>query len=439
MALSQSTYIEEKFGALQSEKPNRFLNELRQKGFQTYQTAGIPSYKNEEWRYTPVNNLFKQAFLFSDKIPVVQKELMNAVRLPNSAKSNELVFVNGTYQPSLSVMRSLPNELVVMSLEDASADNNFSGILQAHLGKSNLYVQDGIHALNTSFINGGIFVYVPKNVNVSLPLYIYHIAETAHNPVLAQPRSLIYLEESASLQLVEHYTTVGPSDSFINEVMEVVVSGNAVFEYYKVQNDVSHANQVNTTHIRQIGKSYVHTVVVTLSGGIVRNNTNIIMEADGNEAHMYGLYLLKGNSHTDNHTLVDNREPHCYSNELYKGIMDDTSTGIFSGKIYVRPHAQKTNAYQSNKNILLGENATVNTKPQLEIFADDVKCSHGCTIGRLDEEALFYLRSRGIDAEQAKAMLLQAFANDVVEKIKIDSLREHIEALIAQRLLLQNS
>lgn len=212
-----------------------------------------------------------------------------------------------------------------------------------------------------------------------------------------------------------------------------------MFEYYKVQNDDASANQVNTTHIRQIGKSYVHTVVITLSGGMIRNNTNIIMETPGNEAHMYGLYLLKGNTHADNHTLVDNREPHCFSNELYKGIMDDAATGVFSGKIYVRPHAQKTNAYQSNKNILLSEKATVNTKPQLEIFADDVKCSHGCTVGRLDEEALFYLRSRGIDAAQAKAMLLQAFANDVVEKIKIDSLRQHIETLIANRLSLQTN
>jgi Fe-S cluster assembly protein SufD len=282
-------------------------------------------------------------------------------------------------------------------------------------------------------------VYVPKKVQVALPLYIYHIADTVQNPVLAQPRSLIYLAESAELKLVETYKTAGSSDSFTNEVMEVVVAGNAVFEYYKLQNDIAVANQVNTTHIRQIGKSYVHTVVVTLDGGMVRNNTNIIMETPGNEAHMYGLYLLKGNTHADNHTLVDNREPHCFSNELYKGVMDDATTGVFSGKIYVRPQAQKINAYQSNKNILLSEMASVNTKPQLQIFADDVKCSHGCTIGRLDEEALFYLRSRGIDAAQAKAMLLQAFANDVIEKIKIESLREHIETLIVNRLSVQIS
>ncbi|MBY0348860.1 MAG: Fe-S cluster assembly protein SufD [Hydrotalea flava] len=439
MAILQTAYINEKFGTLQSSHPNVLLNEVRQKGFQAYQNVGIPSYKNEEWRYTPVSNLFKQSYSFSEKISTINQASVNTFRLPDSATANELVFVNGLYNPLLSNIRSAANELVIISMEEAANDIRFSDILKEHLGKSSLYLQDGIHALNTSFINGGVFVYVPKKVQVALPLYIYHIADTVQNPVLAQPRSLIYLAESAELKLVETYKTAGSSDSFTNEVMEVVVAGNAVFEYYKLQNDIAVANQVNTTHIRQIGKSYVHTVVVTLDGGMVRNNTNIIMETPGNEAHMYGLYLLKGNTHADNHTLVDNREPHCFSNELYKGVMDDATTGVFSGKIYVRPQAQKINAYQSNKNILLSEMASVNTKPQLQIFADDVKCSHGCTIGRLDEEALFYLRSRGIDAAQAKAMLLQAFANDVIEKIKIESLREHIETLIVNRLSVQIS
>jgi len=357
--------------------------------------------------------------------------------LPNSNEANELIFVNGIYNASLSNIRS--KELVVLPLQKALSDSSYAELVKAHLGKSSLYIKDGVHALNTSFISGGVFVYVPTNTQIDLPFYVYHLCNTQVNPVLAQPRSLIYISESASLKIVEHYATIGNADSFINEVMEVVVAENAQFEYYKLQADVANANQVNTTHIRQIGKSFVHTVVATLTGGMLRNNTNIIMEKAGNEAHMYGLYLLNGSTHADNHTLVDNREPNCFSNELYKGILDGSSTGVFSGKIYVRPQAQKTNAYQSNKNILLSDNASVNTKPQLEIFADDVKCSHGCTVGRLDEEALFYLRSRGIDAAQAKAMLLLAFANDVIDKINIESLREHIEDIIVNRLAVQTS
>jgi Fe-S cluster assembly protein SufD len=237
--------------------------------------------------------------------------------------------------------------------------------------------------------------------------------------------------------LAEAYKTFGPMDSFTNEVMEVVVNDNAVVEYYKLQNDSVNASHVGTTHIRQIGKSYVHTVTVSLNGGVIRNNIDIIMEAAGNEAHMYGLYLIKGRTHVDNHTLVDNTEPNCFSNEFYKGIIDEHATGVFSGKIFVRPDAQKTNAYQSNKNILLSDSATVNTKPQLEIFADDVKCSHGCTVGKLDEEALFYLRTRGISKENAQSMLLQAFASDMVAQIKPESLRKYAEELIVGRLAVE--
>ena len=223
-------------------------------------------------------------------------------------------------------------------------------------------------------------------------------------------------------------------DSFTNGVMEIVADTDSLVEYYKIQNDGANASQVGTIHIRQIGKCYVHAVTVSLNGGMIRNNVNLIMEAERNEAHLYGLYLLKGHTHVDNHTMVDNTKPNCFSNEFYKGILDDSSAGIFNGKIFVRPDAQKTNAYQSNKNLLLSDNATVNTKPQLEIFADDVKCSHGCTIGQLDEEALFYLRTRGISKDHAQSMLLSAFAADIVEQIKPEPLRKYVEELIVERL-----
>ena len=426
-------YLEEKFNILQSSDAVGVLNNIRKEGFKTFNKSGVPTTRNEEWKFTSINNLFKKQYnLQEENINITGKDI-DAIRLPGFENANELVFINGKYVSELSIIRSSETACTIMSLEDA-IKSNYKDLVNEHLGKSSLVVKDGIHALNTSFIQEGVFIYVNKNQVLENPVYIYHLSDTRNNHTLAQPRSLIYVDQSAKVQLVETFATIGSMDSFTNEVMEIVVNTNAIVEYYKVQNDTANASQVTTTHIRQIGKSYAHAVTISLNGGIVRNNTNIVMEAEGNEAHLFGLYLLKGNTHVDNHTLVDNTKPNCFSNELYKGILDDSSSGVFSGKIFVRPDAQKTNAYQSNKNILLSDNATINTKPQLEIFADDVKCSHGCTVGQLDEEALFYLRTRGISKEHAQSMLLGAFAEDIVMQIKHEPLRSYVEKLITERL-----
>jgi Fe-S cluster assembly protein SufD len=252
--------------------------------------------------------------------------------------------------------------------------------------------------------------------------------------VLSQPRTLIYVAANAEVKLVEEEVTIGTSDSFINKVSEIVVEENAQVSIYKIQNEDSHSSCVKTTHVRQLGVSKVNSVTITLNGGVIRNNLNFILEAPGCESNMYGLYCVKGNTHVDNHTIVDNQQPHSLSNELYKGIIDENATGVFNGKIFVRQDAQKTNAYQSNKNVLLSDTATVNTKPQLEIFADDVKCSHGCTIGRLDDEALFYLQARGIGEKAAKALLLHAFAVEILDKIELEPIRQYVDQIISERL-----
>ncbi|MEO9004246.1 MAG: Fe-S cluster assembly protein SufD [Ginsengibacter sp.] len=428
-------YFGEKFNQLQTQDPDNYISSIRKEGFSVFNKKGLPTYKSEEWKYTGISNLFKKEYhLSEDELNLqISASEVNEMRLPGHENANELVFVNGRYVAALSTIRSPENQLVVMPLEEA-ANGAYKNLVNEHLGKSSLFINDGIHALNTSFIYDGVFIYVNKKQVIENPVYLYHISDARENHILSQPRCLVYVSESAKLQMVETYKTIGTMDSFTNEVFEVVVNENAIVEHYKFQNDSVNASHVGTTHIRQVGKSYAHTVVASLDGGMIRNNTNIIMEAAGNEAHMYGLYLLNGDTHVDNHTLVDNRMPNCFSNELYKGVMDDRSTGVFSGKIFVRADAQKTNAYQTNNNILLSEKASVNTKPQLEIFADDVKCSHGCTVGRLDEEALFYLRTRGISKEHAQAMLLEAFAASIVEQIKIEPLRKYAEQLIAARL-----
>ena len=428
-------YLGEKFNQLQAIDPDNLLTDVRREGFKNFNKKGLPTFKNEEWKYTSVSDLFKKEYhLTEDEVNTgISKSHVDEMRLPGFENANELVFANGKFVPELSTIRSSKEQLVILPLEEA-ANGIYKDAVKEHLGKSALFINDAIHALNTSFIYGGVFIYAVKGQIIENPVYLYHISDATENHILSQPRSLVFADRSSKLQLVERYKTIGSMDSFTNEVVEIVVKDNAILEYYKIQNDGANGSHVGTTHIRQIGKSYAHTVVVSLDGGMIRNNTNIIMEAAGNEAHMYGLYLLKGNSHVDNHTLVDNRMPNCFSNELYKGVMDERSTGVFSGKIFVRPDAQKTNAYQTNNNILLSDNATVNTKPQLEIFADDVKCSHGCTVGRLDEEALFYLRARGISKEHAQAMLLKAFAESIIEQIKIEPLKDYAEQLIVDRL-----
>jgi len=291
-----------------------------------------------------------------------------------------------------------------------------------------------MQALNTAFLANGLFVLIKRNKQVTKPVYVYHLTDTNADNVFVQPRSLFVIEENAQLQLVELYNNNGLHESFTNEVIEIAVHENARLEYYKVQDENENCHHVGTTHVRQVGKCFTHCVTVTLNGGTIRNNINMVLEASSNEGHLYGLYMVDGKTHVDNHSIVDNVMPNCFSNELYKGIMDGNSTGVFNGKIFVRQDAQKTNAYQSNKNILMSDTSSVNTKPQLEIFADDVKCSHGCTIGQLDEDALFYLRARGIGEKKAKALLLHAFAADILEQIKPEVLRTYLEQKIDDRL-----
>jgi Fe-S cluster assembly protein SufD len=429
--MDTNNFFTEHYNKLQSLAGNGNLQTLRQKAFHSFNEKGIPLGRNEEWKYTRISNLFNKQYTFPLQLTSISEQDLKQVRLPGYEKANELVFVNGLFSEGLSTIRS--EALKVQPLEIAAL-GEFSKIISDHLGHSSDYLKDGINALNTAFVHGGVFIYVNKGKTLEHPIYLYNITDSRSANIFSQPRSLVYLSENASAQIVETFSTLGAGESFTNGVMEIVVEQDAMLEHYKIQNDAAHSNQVSTTHIRQIGKSYVHTVTISLNGGIVRNNLNVVLEAEHCETHLYGLYFIGGDTHVDNHTLVDNVTPHSFSNEFYKGIIDDNATGIFNGKIMVQPLAQKTNAYQSNKNILLSDSASVNTKPQLEIFADDVKCSHGCTVGQLDEEGMFYLRSRGIREEKARSLLVHAFAMDVLEHIKPIAIRSFVDHLISERL-----
>ncbi len=431
--MNTALYFKEHFDRLQSEDADSSLGTIRRHAFNAFEEKGIPTTRLEEWKYTRISGLFDQEYLFpvNEETGALSEQELDAVRLPGHEQSNELIFINGIFSFSRSTIRS--DELVVLPLEVA-AKNEYRDIVAKHLGHSSNYLKDGINALNTAFVCGGVFIQVKKDQVAAHPVYIYHITDTRSGNIFSQPRSLLHVDQHAQVQVVETYTTIGKAESFTNQVMEMAVEEDAMVEYYKIQNDAGHANQVSTTHIRQTGKSYVHAVTISLNGAMIRNNLDVVLEAERCEAHLYGLYFLHGKSHIDNHTVVDNVKPNCFSNELYKGIINDQATAVFNGKIFVQPQAQKTNAYQSNKNILLSDTASVNTKPQLEIFADDVKCSHGCTVGRLDEEGLFYLRSRGISEKIARSLLVHAYAIDILEHIKPAPIRMYVDQLISERL-----
>jgi Fe-S cluster assembly protein SufD len=427
--MNNEVYFKERINKL--ELADNSLAPARKNAISAFSKVGIPGAKHEEWKYTRIGSLFNKAYQFPAKKEGFGKADLDGIRLPGHEGANELVFVNGIYSAELSEIRS--KELVVQPLEEAAA-NEYKGIVANNFGHSGNHLKDGINALNTAFVQGGVFLYVNKGSVVSHPVYIYTLTDARQESVLSQPRSLIYIGENAQVELVETYVTIGKADSFTNQVMEVAIEKDARVGYYKIQNDRAQANLVSTTHFRQLGKSYLHTVTITLNGGIIRNNLNVVLEAEHCESHLYGLYFLGGESHIDNHTIVDNVKPNCYSNELYKGVMTGKAVGVFNGKIFVRKDAQKTNAYQSNKNILLSPDASVNTKPQLEIFADDVKCSHGCTVGQLDEDALFYLQSRGVPAPIAQRLLVRAYATDILEHITPKAIHDYIEQLISHRL-----
>jgi Fe-S cluster assembly protein SufD len=433
MCMNYQEYFKERFDRLLAEHGSNGLGGLRQSAFNNFSKMGIPSSKHEEWKYTRISSLFNKEY----QLPLDQRKAvldaadLDSFRLPGHENASELVFVNGCFSFPLSTVRS--SGLVILPLEDA-AGNEYKDIVANNLGHSRTYQIDGLNALNMALVQGAVFVDVRKGQLPGQPIYVYNITDANSANILSQPRSLMHICENVKVQLVETYGTIGLEDSFTNQVMEIVVEKDANLEYYKIQNDVDRANLVSTTHIRQTGKSYIHTVTISLNGGIVRNNLNVVLDAEHCEAHLYGLYLQKGQSHIDNHTVVDNVKPNCFSNELYKGMIDGSATGVFNGKIFVRPQAQKTNAYQSNKNILLSAEASMNSKPQLEIFADDVKCSHGCTVGRLNEEGLFYLQSRGIKEKIARSLLLHAYTIDILEHIKSKPIRSYVERLISARL-----
>jgi Fe-S cluster assembly protein SufD len=342
-----------------------------------------------------------------------------------------LVFVNGSYQPQLS---HLPAQQGVEAMPLQEAQARHADLLLAHFAQHARFEGEPFLALSTAFAAEGAFVRIGKGKVADKPIVLLHLADATAAQPLLQPRLLLLAEENSQVTVVEQFVSVGEEQSLANAVTEIVVRQRAVVDHYTLQAAGVVAHHVGNTQVYQEGASHFSNTTLTFGGGIVRNNLSIALDGEHGEAFMNGLYLPSGRMHVDNHTAVDHRKPNCYSNELYKGLLSDHARGVFNGKIFVRQDAQKTNAFQSNNNIVLSEHASMDTKPQLEIWADDVKCSHGATVGSLDEEPMFYLRSRGIGEEKARALLMHAFAVDVLTRVKLASVREYAERLLASRL-----
>lgn len=417
---------------LQTKPPK---SDIQKRAVEIFRTSEIPTLKHEEWKYLNLKNLVSRAYRFAngnagDAAADVAKPFLGTYDEKNA---NVLVFVNGVYIPALSRIVSPESELKICSLHEAKI--KYADEFDKYFGKYADANQHIFAALNTAADAEGAFVFVPSNRTPRAPVVLHYIAHADAGDLMVQTRNLFVAGTSSRLTVAEYYHSAESAyHSLTNTVTEIFVGANAHFDHYKIQHEADTSSHIGFTQVWQLQDSRYADTTVSLSGEIVRNNLHIAIDGENCEAYMNGLYVLTNQTTVDNHTVVDHRKPNSHSNELYKGLLDGKSHAIFNGKIFVRQGAQKTNAFQSNKNILLSPHAKADTKPQLEIWADDVKCSHGCTVGALDEEPLFYLRTRGIKQEDARALLMFAFAEEVLQRIQAAEIRKHVEKIIAARL-----
>jgi len=407
------------------------FQEIRKNAISNFENLGFPTTKHEEWRYTNISPILKQEFLLNKPVAKIERTRLENFKF-SAMGGNVVVFLNGRYSEEFSSLTNIERDIIIEDL--SQAQKKYPDLVGKHLAKYADYNNETFTALNTAFTFDGLFIYIPRNIIVENPIHLLYVTDESDQIYLSNHRNLIVIDENSQVKFVETYNHLAENTYFLNLVTEMFVGNHALVEHVKIQDESPNAYHISNSQIHQESESNYSNINIDLGASLVRNNLNIRLNGEQVETHLIGFYLGKGTQHIDNHTLVDHAFPNCFSNELYKGILDDNSHGVFNGKIFVRKDAQKTNAYQDNKNLLLTDDASVNTKPQLEIFADDVKCSHGATVGQLDEEALFYLRTRGINAEKAQSILRYAFARDVFDYIKMEPVREKLDRILHQRM-----
>jgi Fe-S cluster assembly protein SufD len=402
----------------------------RKEALSNFSKLDFPTTSNEEWKYTSIAPLLKYNFVPSYKKKAISKEFIKSL-LFDEMEHSLIVFINGRYSAESSLFLNLPEGVIVGSIGDKIKKNN--PILLEHFGKYADYDNHIFTALSTAYTDDGAFIYVPTGKIVEEPIHIIFITDSGNEKILTQPRNLFIAEKNSQVTIIEHYIGKEGEIYFTNAVTEIVAEENSVVDHIKLQEESKKAFHIARMEVDQERSSNFSSHLISTGADLTRNDFNAKFNDEGGECTLNGLYMIDGTQLFDAHTLMDHAKPHCNSHEHYKGILDDKSRGVFNGKIIVRQDAQRTNAFQENNSILLSDEALVNTKPQLEIFADDVKCSHGATIGQMDDDAKFYLKSRGIGEEASNSILLHAFASDVITSIKIESIRNYIEKIISNK------
>ncbi|HEX6648154.1 MAG TPA: Fe-S cluster assembly protein SufD [Pyrinomonadaceae bacterium] len=411
-----------------------WLELVRGSAMDRFDQLGFPSVRNEDWKYTNLASLVKEDF-----IPAVSsEESAGAVRqfgYPET-QSAHLVLVNGFLREELSVKTGLEG-VVAIDLFNAGADARYNKIVRKYLARNAGYHNNGLTALNTAFLQSGVLIWIPKNVQLQTPLQVTFVADGATQNSANFPRLLIVAEENSTATVIESFVASSKGDEgryFTNAVAEVVLKDGARLDHYRLQRESKNAFHVSTTSAELGRASRYDTTSINLGAQMSRHDVSVVMDHEGAETSVDGLYLVGSDQHTDTHSVIDHKQPHCTSHQLYKGILDGNGRAVFNGKVFVREGAQKTDAMQTNKNLLLSDKARIDTKPQLEIFADDVKCAHGAAVGQIDPEELFYLETRGIGPELGRNLLTYGFAEEVIGKIKIDSIRSELDEIVLRQL-----
>ncbi|WP_407264096.1 Fe-S cluster assembly protein SufD [Tenacibaculum maritimum] len=409
---------------------NSDVHDIRTIALQNFEKLGFPTKKLEAWKYTSLNAVLNEDYSFFPNKEVTVDLADVKKYFIHDIDTYKIVFMDGKYSSFLSDTTHDGKDICLMS--SALSKSKYKAIIEKYFNK--VAKQDNLTSLNTAFVSEGAYIYIPRNVEVEKPIQIINFTTGSEEAIMTQPRNLIVVEENAHVQIIERHQSLTENVVLTNVVTEVFAAKNATVDYYKIQNDHIKASLVDNTYIEQQSNSVVSVHTFSFGGNITRNNLNFYQKGERIDSILKGITILEGKQHVDHHTLVHHIEPNCESHQDYKGIYGERSTGVFNGKVIVEKEAQKTNAYQQNNNVLISDKSTINAKPQLEIFADDVKCSHGCTIGQLDDQALFYMQQRGIPKKEAEALLMYAFANTVLESVKIPEVKQRINKLIANKL-----
>tara|TARA_R110002049_G_scaffold90686_2_gene227143 strand:- start:66290 stop:67603 length:1314 start_codon:yes stop_codon:yes gene_type:complete len=407
-----------------------YIHDVRSHAIKIFEEKGFPSKKEEAWKYTSLNSILKQDYsVFPKKENSIEYRDIKKYFI-HDIDSYKIVFIDGKYSSHLS--QTTHDGIDVCLMSSALNKPKYRLIIENYFNKA--ATKDSLPSLNTAFSSEGAYIHIPKNKLVEKPIQIVHFSTGNEAALMLQPRNLIVVDENSHVQIIERHQSLTENPVLTNSVTEIFTNKRAIVDYYKIQNDQANASLIDNTFIKQKQESVTSVHTFAFGGKLIRNNLNFYQEGERIDSTLKGVTIIGDKQHVDHNTLVHHIEPNCESHQDYKGIFGENATGVFNGKIVVEKEAQKTNAFQANNNILVSDKATINTKPQLEIFADDVKCSHGCTIGQLDESAMFYMRSRGIPEKEAKALLMYAFSNNVLSSVKIPEIKQRITKIIANKL-----